>query len=80
MVKGKEMTQLNKLIKHFNATGSITLREALMDYSIQCLTKRIQELRGLGFKIETIKKKHPTTGQKYARYVLRGKPSKLFLV
>jgi biotin operon repressor len=65
------MTQLDTLIHHFKKAKSISQREALIDYSIQCLTKRIQELRDRGYNIETQHKVHPTTGQRYARYVLK---------
>ena len=65
------MTQIQILINHFKKALSISQREALVDYSIQSLTKRISELRDLGFNIETQHKKHPVTGQRYARYVLK---------
>lgn len=64
------MTQLEILKKHFKKAKSITQREAMVDYSIQCLTKRIQELREHGMNIQTINKKHPITGQRYARYTI----------
>lgn len=64
------MNQLHILANHFRHTGSISQREALIDYSIQSLTKRISELRDMGFDILTVIKKHPVTGQRYARYVL----------
>lgn len=62
------MTQNETLIKHFKKAKSISQREALVDYSIQSLTKRISELRQMGYKIKTTHKHHPVTGQKYARY------------
>ena len=64
------MTQTTLILDHMKRTGSITMREALLDYSIQSLTKRISELRKAGYKIETEHKNHPTTGQRYARYKL----------
>lgn len=64
------MTQNNMIIAHMKRTGSITQREALIDYSVQSLTKRIQELRMKGFQINSEKRNHPTTGQRYVRYVL----------
>lgn len=64
------MTQNQMIIDHMKRTGSITMREALIDYSIQSLTKRIQELRVAGYKIKSVKKTHPTTGQRYTRYTL----------
>jgi len=45
----------------------------LLDHGIQCLTKRIQELRELGFKIISERKNHPITGQRYTRYRLKRK-------
>lgn len=67
------MTQNEMIIEHMKRTGSITMREALIDYSVQSLTKRIQELRAEGYKIESVKKTHPTTGQRYTRYTLKAK-------
>jgi DNA-binding HxlR family transcriptional regulator len=66
------MTQLNTIIKHLKRvkTKGISQREAMIDYSIQSLTKRISELRDMGHNIKTIHRKHPVTGQRYARYVL----------
>jgi hypothetical protein len=64
------MSQNQLILDHLQRTGSITLREALMDYSVQCLTKRIQELREAGHDIVTHFKNHPTTNQRYARYIL----------
>lgn len=65
------MTQNQIILNHFKKAKSISQREALVDYSIQSLTKRISELKALGHKIETQHKKHPVTGQRYARYVLK---------
>jgi biotin operon repressor len=42
----------------------------MVDYSIQSFTKRISELRKLGYDIQSVKGKHPVTGQRYTRYVL----------
>lgn len=58
------------LAKHLLRTGSITQREAIMDHSIQSLTKRIAELRAMGIEIESVHRNHPVTGQRYVRYVL----------
>lgn len=67
--KRNGMTQNQKIIAHLKKAGSITVREALVDYSIQSLTKRIAELREDGYKIISKTKHHPVTGQKYVRYV-----------
>ncbi len=67
------MTQNSLILNHLLRTGSITQREALIDYSIQSLTKRISELRSRGYKIKSENRLHPTTGQRYVRYVLANK-------
>ena len=66
------MSQLQTILSHLKRTKSkgISQREAMIDYSIQSLTKRISELRDMGHNIKTIHRKHPVTGQRYARYVL----------
>lgn len=63
-------TQHTKIIKHLQTANGLTVREALIEYSISSLTKRIQELRGLGWDIESVRKSHPVTGQRYTRYYL----------
>ena len=66
-----DLTPQEKLIlNHLRVTKGLTQREAILDYSIQCFTARICELRQKGYNIETVKSKHPVTGQRYARYVL----------
>lgn len=70
------ITQNQLILNHLLRTGSITQREALLDYSIQSITKRISELRERGYKIKSEKKQHPTTGQRYVRYVLTAKKAR----
>jgi|Laugrespbdmm15dd_1035085.scaffolds.fasta_scaffold194442_1 hypothetical protein len=62
------MTQNSKIIAHIKKAGGITQRDALLDYSIQSLTRRITELRDAGHDIVSVDKKHPTTNQKYTEY------------
>lgn len=64
------MNQNQKLLKHLKKTGHITQREAIMDYSIQSLTRRIRDLRDAGHDIASVPKKHPITGQRYVEYAL----------
>jgi hypothetical protein len=64
------MSQNETIIRHLKKAKSISQREAIVDYSIQSLSKRISELRQAGFNIITKHKKHPVTGQRYARYFL----------
>lgn len=65
---GKTQNQL--IIDHIKKAGSISRREAFLDYSIQCLTARISELRDAGYKIVGRTRLHPVTKQRYTRYYL----------
>ncbi len=64
------MTQEDKVLNHLKNVGSITVREAILDYSIQSLTKRISNLRGIGHDIISSRRRHKVTGQEYVRYSL----------
>jgi hypothetical protein len=63
-------TQYDLILNHMRKQGSISQREAMMDYSIQSFHKRISELREAGFDIQGFIKRHPVTGQQYTRYYL----------
>ena len=63
--------QARLLVNHMVLHGSVTQREALMDMSIQSLTKRISELR-THFDIVADRRKHKTSGQRYVRYFYKG--------
>jgi predicted DNA-binding transcriptional regulator YafY len=62
--------QHTKIIQHLKTAKGLTVREALIEYSISSLTKRINELRTMGYDIESVRKTHPVTGQRYTRYFL----------
>ena len=66
----KTTTQHAQILNHLRKTKGLTVREAMVDYSIQSFTKRISELRKMGYDIQSVKGKHPVTGQRYTRYVL----------
>lgn len=64
------------LLMHIATHGSVTQREALLDLSVQSLTKRISELRA-HFVIVSDKRVHKTSQQRYVRYFYKGvKPAK----
>ena len=63
-------TQHNNILKHLRTANGLTVREALIEYSISSLTKRVHELREMGHDIVSNRKKHPVTGQRYVRYTL----------
>jgi hypothetical protein len=60
--------QTKVVLDHLLKAGSITQREAIMDHSVQSLSKRISELVTMGYDIKREFKKHPITQQRYARY------------
>ena len=62
--------QLNIIMKHLETTGSITNREAIVEYNIMALPRRIKDLEEFGVKFNRVKKSHPVTGQRYTRYHL----------
>ena len=66
----KKMSQHNMILTHLRASKGLTLREALLDYSIQSFPKRISELRKSGHRIDGIAARHPVTHQRYTRYIL----------
>jgi hypothetical protein len=68
--KRNGMTQNDKILNHIKKCGSISRREAFIEYSIQSFTARITELRQLGHKLIKVMKRNPVTGQAYARYYL----------
>lgn len=65
-----KMSQTEKILKHMREAGHITQRQAMMDYSIQSLTRRICDLQEKGHRIHKERRKHPVTGQEYTRYSL----------
>lgn len=60
--------QAKVVFNHIRRTGSITQREAILDHSIQSLTRRISELNAYGIAVDRELKHHPLTDQRYARY------------
>lgn len=61
--------QAFRILKHLGRTGSITQREALLDLSVQSLTRRITELRSF-YEITSVTRYNRSTGQRYMRYYL----------
>ncbi len=60
----------SRVYQHLVTTGSISQREAMVEYATGSLTKEITRLRSAGVEIETVRKTHPITGKRYARYFL----------
>lgn len=70
--KGKrgKLTQVERILDHLKKNGSITQREAYIDYGIQSFHRRLTDLKDAGYSIHGQPKKHPVTGQEYTRYFL----------
>lgn len=62
--------QSRLVVKHMARAGSISLREALADHSIQSLTRRITEIKDEEIAVRTERLLHPITKQRYSRYSL----------
>lgn len=64
------MTNIDTIVNHLNKLGSISIREAMDDYSMSggSLTKYVSILKREGYDIVKLWKIHPLTGKRYARY------------
>lgn len=68
-MKGRTtMTQVEKILRHLRENGSITQREAYIDYGIQSFHRRLTDLKDMGYELEGEGKTHPVTKQEYTRY------------
>ena len=71
--QGKTMTQVYKIIKHILITGSITQREAIIEYGTQSFHRRIADVREAGFPLINKQKINPVTQAPYTRYEFANK-------
>ena len=62
--------QLDTIMKHLQTVGSISTLDAITQYKIMSLSRRICDLEGFGVKFNRVRKAHPVTGQRYVRYHL----------
>ena len=62
------MTQAQLIIKHLSKTGSISQREAMLEYGVASLTKAMSRLRKEGYVILDDWHKNPITENRYKRY------------
>ena len=44
-------TQRDRILDYLRKNGGLTVREAVIDLNINCLPKRIEELRKMGYSI-----------------------------
>ena len=66
------MTQVQKIINHIKKHGSITQRDAYIDYGVQQFSARLVDIKDMGYNIKSERRTHPTTGQQYSRYSFDG--------
>lgn len=62
--------QLDTIMKHLQTVGSISTLEAITQYNIMSLSRRICDLEQKGVKFNRVRKAHPVTFQRYVRYHL----------
>jgi len=62
--------QLDTIMKHLQTVGSISNLEAITQYNIMSLSRRICDLEHFGNTFNRVRKSHPVTGQRYVRYHL----------
>lgn len=63
--------QHTEILTHLRISKKgITVREAMIEYSISSLTSRVCELRRDGYPILSTTRRHPVTKQRYVRYTL----------
>lgn len=66
--------QVRTLITHFARKKSITNREAIMEYRIMALPRRIADLEEMGWKFHRLHLRNQATGQRYVKYELLEMP------
>lgn len=78
MVDNPTLTQTRRILEHLKDQGSITQVEAQAMYKARSLTRRITDIREMGYDVYS-EWKTDHTGQRYVRYWLRSKtPVKKF--
>ena len=61
-------TQIGKILTYCDEHGSITVREAFTELGINSPTKRISELKSMGYEVETEWERNDTC--RYKRYYI----------
>jgi len=59
--------QISKLINHMVRNGSISQREAYLEYGVQNFSARISDIRKF-IPLKGEARRNPVTGQRYTRY------------
>ena len=59
--------QISKMIDHMSRVGSISQREAYLEYGVQGFSARISDIRKF-LPLKAERRMNPVTGQRYSRY------------
>lgn len=71
---GKARTQVEKLIHHMQTIGPISAREAMIEYHVASMTRRMCDIEELGYELVKTEKINPVSGNPYTRYGLKDGP------
>ena len=62
--------QCQQILAHIQAAGHITRRDAMLNYGIMSISRRITDLKEAGYDVTFEDRHNPGTGQRYRRYML----------
>lgn len=71
---GQARTQVEKLIHHMKTIGPISAREAMIEYHVASMTRRMCDIEELGYELVKTEKVNPVSGNPYTRYGLKDGP------
>ncbi len=72
--------QIRTLVAHFARKKTITNREAISEYRIMALPRRISDMEEQGFRFRRHQKVNKATGQRYVKYECVAFPTPAALV
>ena len=58
-------TQVEMILDHMTKRGSITQRDAYIDYGVSSFFRRLTDIEEMGYQLDRVIKRHPITGQQY---------------
>lgn len=74
--KGNRMrkNQAERMIDYIREKGYITQRTAALDLGVQSFTRRISDIREMGYVLRLEPRTNPSTGAEYNRYYIDAEP------
>lgn len=70
----KARTQVEHLVSHMQRIGPISVREAMLEYKVGSLSRRMVDIQEMGYKVVKFDRVNPVTNNVYVRYGLEGGP------